>query len=301
MKASVIVCTRNRSALLGGSLDSLSRQGFPAGEFEVLVVDNASTDGTAEVVASWQATSSTRSRYLREDRIGLDHARNRGIAEAAGEIIVFLDDDARADPIWLETLLATFADPSVSGAGGPVELLWEGPRPWWLYPGFHKLLAAFDLGHEACRVEKFPYLIGTNMGFTAETFRHFGGFHPDLDRRGRSLLSHGDTEFCHRVIQGGRIVRYEPRAIVRHVIPPDRQRFSFLIRRSYANGRSVCLYQRISGERTREDSTLRHVLWPLSTVPRCLGTGDWRATAQALANSAWHLGYLLEGRAGRSR
>src|ERR1051326_2051122 len=175
MDASVVVCTRNRAPLLEITLRSLASQTIDPTRFEVLVVDNASTDSTREVVARCQSSARFTCRHVVEDRLGPSHTRNRGVSEARGSVIAFLDDDARAEAEWLARLLDALEEARVCGVGGRIKLEWESPQPRWLTEQhLLALLAEFDLGDAPCRVERFPYLVGTNMAFRAEVFARVG-------------------------------------------------------------------------------------------------------------------------------
>jgi len=109
----VVVCTRDRAPSLARCLASLARLDPPAAE--VLVVDNAPRDGSTR-----EAVAATPFRYVREERPGLDNARNRGIAEARGDIIAFTDDDVEVDPRWIGALATAFQDPGIAGVTGRV-------------------------------------------------------------------------------------------------------------------------------------------------------------------------------------
>ena len=139
MESSVVVCTRNRAPLLEKTLESLATQTLDHSHFEVLIVDNASTDSTSDVAARWQAARRFTCRYVLEERVGLNHARNRGVREARGRVIAFIDDDARAEEEWLDRLLRALEEERVCGVGGRIKLDWQSPQPRWLTvaPGRH--------------------------------------------------------------------------------------------------------------------------------------------------------------------
>jgi glycosyltransferase involved in cell wall biosynthesis len=298
MDISVIVPTHDRSDLLEGTLESLSHQSLDPERYEVLIVDNASpTNATQKVAERWLRKDGFRGRYVREEVLGANAARNRGVAEARGEILAFIDDDARAYPDWLESLLRSFGTGDASGVGGKIELLWEVPPPDWLHRNHLGLLAEFDLGNERKRVDRYPYLVSANLAFTADTLRRFGGFHLDLGRCGTSLISMDETELCFRIVKGGGLLFYEPMAVVKHFVPRERTRLSFLLRRSYAQGRSVCRYQRISGARDRTPSRPMSVVRTVASLPPRVLRRDWREAAGVLTTLVWHFGYLREARA----
>jgi len=291
---SVIVCTRNRATLLGDTLASLAAQTLPRERYEVVVVDNDSTDSTRPMAERALESERLVGRVVHETVLGLNNARNRGVADSRGALLAFLDDDARAVSGWLAALLGAFANDPPDGVGGPVELVWQAPPPRWQHRGYLRLLAEFDLGPERCPVEVYPYLVGTNMTFSRDVFRRVGTFDPRFDRQGTSLLSMGDTEFCHRVVRGGGRLVYEPRARVRHVVTPDRARLSFLLRRSYSNGRSLCRLKSLRGDLEARSAEPSGLAWTVARLLRRLARRDLNESVRFASSVAWQLGYLRE-------
>jgi glycosyltransferase involved in cell wall biosynthesis len=243
----VVVCTRDRTDSLARCLASLRDLEYDA--FEIVVVDNAPTSArTAELVATTSARmrAPRTLRYVREDRPGLDWARNRGIAEAAHELIAFTDDDVRVDAGWLTGLATAFSDPSVMMATGlvaPAELdtdaqvefedgyggMGKGflPRRWQRDSLVDtELLGAHHLG------------VGANMAFRRELLRRVGGFDTALDV-GTPSHGAGDLEMFHRVLVSGAVAHYEPGALVWHAHRRDR---AGLARQLRDNGRAFGVY-----------------------------------------------------------
>ena len=134
IRTSVVVCTYNRADMLGGALDSLVEQTLDKDLHEIMVVNNASEDSTAQVVqGSQRKHPECRIVYLYEAVQGLAQARNTGLQDARGEFVAFMDDDARAKPDWLEIALQCFeeADPSPVVAGGVMMPFYTARRPDW--------------------------------------------------------------------------------------------------------------------------------------------------------------------------
>jgi len=237
-RTSVVVCTRNRSSLLERACAAILAVDAPAGGWELVIVDNASDDGSREVAESLQRTAPQRIRLADESRVGLSVARNRGIAEARGELIVFVDDDAFPARGWLVAIVAALAGDRVLGAGGPVEPLIEGELPFWFRGSYLPYLTVWDLGSEPCDLRYNEYPRGANMAFRREAFDRFGGFSPHLGRSGKSLLSCEETELCLRLERGGFRTVYVPLARVGHTTPVDRITPAWMERRFSAQGRS---------------------------------------------------------------
>ncbi len=232
----VLVCTHNRADLLRGALESLEGQSLPRGQFEVLVVDNASIDDTPSVVAECAARGIIDVRCVREVELGLDAARNRGIREAAGEIVAFLDDDARARHDWAAEILEGFRRHDAPIVGGRVDLIWEAPRPAWFSDVLLRYLIHCDYGPEVVPVTSPPWLYGTNVAFRKSLFQEIGLFRLDLDRKGDSLMGGGDTELFKRAHARGQKLLYLPSLVVRHLVPASRLTRPFFRERLFYSG-----------------------------------------------------------------
>jgi glycosyltransferase involved in cell wall biosynthesis len=220
LSITVAVCTRDRAEDLATCLDSLERVDYES--FEILVVDNAPSSEATRLLVEQRAG---RMRYVREPRPGLDWARNRAIAEAAGDIIAFTDDDVAVDAGWIRALAAAFGtDESIAAVTGlvlPAELETEAQVLFERYRSFgrgfvprrvapggggplaHKYGAAGDYG------------TGANMAFRRSLFARIGAFDPALDV-GTPTRGGGDLDMFFRVLKEGQVLVYEPRAIVRH-------------------------------------------------------------------------------------
>lgn len=232
------VCTRNRIRLLVDTLESLSAQTLPADRYEILVVDNASTDGTAERVEEL-ACCVPSLRYVAEPQLGLSHARNAALKSARGRFIAYLDDDALAASDWLERILTGFHSlgPDVACLGGRVELQFgERGRPAWLSRQLASYLAFVDLGSEPCMVTGTELLVGTNFAVIRDAATGAGGFSPRLARRGEMLLSREETVMQQRLIEMGYECWYDPAVSVQHRVDPNRLTKRFFFRRAYWEG-----------------------------------------------------------------
>lgn len=236
MRITVAIPTYNRAELLRQTLCGITRQDFPAQEFEILVIDNNSTDNTREVVAAF-AGASPPPRYVLETKQGLDHGRNRALDEAAGEIIVFGDDDILMEPDWLRQLVAPF---SGSGAekigcvGGEVIPVFPDGLPDWVAEWHAPLAFRADAG--ALAAKHSP--MGANMAFPRRIFDQVGRFSTALDRSGRNLFSGGDEEMIRRVRAAGFEVWFVPAAKVQHQMPASRTTFKYAARHAFDSARS---------------------------------------------------------------
>jgi glucosyl-dolichyl phosphate glucuronosyltransferase len=238
-RISAVVCTHNRAEYLEKALASLAGQSLPVSEFEVLVVDNASTDGTPHVVEAL-AGAMPNLRYLREDRLGLSWARNAGAHAARAPFLAFLDDDARAGPIWLERLLHLFegTNPAPACIGGRVWLDWDGGPPSWLPPRYYSLYTFVDHGDEDRPLGEREYLVGANIAFHRDILLSLGGFDPNLGRKGSMLLSGEESALVGKIRERGLPIHYAASASVWHAVPPMRRRRLWVWSRMFWDGAS---------------------------------------------------------------
>lgn len=231
MDITVILCTYNRSETLWKALASVASQELPDSvTWEVLIVDNNSSDQTRDVVEQFCREHPNRFRYLFEARSGKSHALNAGIKEARGNIVAFMDDDVIVAPRWLSSLTVSLLDGRCAGAGGRIFPLWNSTAPKWL-PLVDRLcfgpLVMFDLGSESGSLREPP--IGTNMAFRKEMFDQYGAFRRDLGPRPGSEIRGEDSEFGSRLLRAGEQLRYEPSAVVYHPVLPGRIRKEYFL------------------------------------------------------------------------
>ncbi len=246
---SAIICTHNRDTYLGAAIDSLLAQDFTA-EFEVIVVDNGSSDRTREVVE--QRLGDSRVKYVFEPTIGLSVARNTGARVASADIIAYLDDDAEASVSWLQVLSAAYQNNSkLAIAGGKVTLLWPPniEPPSWLSPGLAGNLGAYDLGDRMIYIEQ-PGLTprGLNYSLRRSFLEEIGGFDPQLGRVGKNLLSNEELQMTEFALQRGWQVAYLPEALVAHNVAPERLNRAWFLNRGWWQGISECYREQLAGK-----------------------------------------------------
>ncbi len=265
----VAVCTFNRAASLRRTLASIAACRVPAGlTWELLVVDNTSTDGTRGIVREWESTLPLR--YLFEPAQGLSHARNRAAAEsAASSLLVFTDDDVRVETDWIAAYAsAADARPEADFFGGRVKSLFEGGRPAWLADQNMDLLDGlfvnFDPGAASREILPGDVLpVGASMGFRPACFADGNLFRTDLGVCGRDKGRGEDTEFMERLLKAGRRGYYIAGALSHHEVAPERLTFRYAFRYGIACGRGV------------DGSRLRAVLYLLRGLRQLgIGRGD---------------------------
>jgi glycosyltransferase involved in cell wall biosynthesis len=233
-RVTVAICTRNRSRWLERAARSVLAQA--GDESEILIVDNGSTDDTAAIAKHLTAVA-PRVKYLREDRPGLSAARNAALRHARGEYVIFLDDDAVAEPGWLAAYESFFLSPSASGVavvGGPVSPEYELPPPRWLDPRADTL----DLGNEPREVPARGAAWGCNIAYRRDAAVEVGLFSTRLGRSGGMLGAHEETELNLRLERAGHETWWLPNARIRHHIAAERLRFRWRLRHALQGGRS---------------------------------------------------------------
>lgn len=244
---SAIICTHNREQYLGLAIDSLLQQDFA--EFEVIVVDNASTDETRQVVEA--RLPHAKLRYIYEPITGLSVARNTGAKIAQSSILAYLDDDAIATPQWLRVLYSAYENhPKLAIAGGKVTLIWpEGiTSPPWLSDNLAGNLGAYNLGEQWVDI-KNPGLTprGLNYSIRRSFLEKIGGFDINLGRVGKRLLSNEELQMTELALQQGWQVAYIPEALVAHHVAPERVNRSWFMERGWWQGISECYREQLAG------------------------------------------------------
>jgi glucosyl-dolichyl phosphate glucuronosyltransferase len=251
MRISAIICTHNRSAYLKSAIQSLAEQTLPKDRYEVIVVDNASTDDTKAVVESFAHLRNLR--YIHEPVLGLSQARNTGWHDARGEYIAFLDDDAIACPEWLERIVGAFdtVKPTPGSVGGRVIPVWEAERPAWLPKDMEPALTIVDWAEKPIFLtESQQFLAGANVAYPRAILETVKGFSVNLGRKGTSLLSGEEYLIQRYLIRSGLGVYYDPLICVEHHIPAQRLTTRWLCRRYFWQGvtQQIIQFMEISGE-----------------------------------------------------
>jgi glucosyl-dolichyl phosphate glucuronosyltransferase len=265
IRASVVVCvyTEKRLPQIRAALDSIARQTTPA--WQVIVVADHNPALRDRLAAEYADHEVIPNKFDK----GLSGARNTGIKHATGDVVVFLDDDARAQPQWLENLLASYDDESVLGVGGVVLADWRSPgRPAWLPEEFLWVVGCSYRGQPEVKAEvRNP--IGANMSFRRSAFDQAGLFDSSVGRTSASSRPLGceETEFSirlRRLSPGARII-YEPQAVVYHHVDQSRATLRYFLGRCLAEGCSKARVTRLSGASaalSSERSYINHVIVP---------------------------------------
>jgi glycosyltransferase involved in cell wall biosynthesis len=228
MHVSAVIATYNRARLLQGTLGALASQQVPRSlSWEIVVVDNNSSDSTEQAVAAFSKTTSVPVRYVFEPEQGLSHARNRGVREARGSILAFSDDDVLPAPDWIARVAAAIDRWDAHGVGGRILPRWETPPPRWLTENWRLLRRLSIMDFEGSRLlalplERQPQVWGANMAFRRELFDRVGGFDPRRGMAGPRLFRGEESDLIDRALELGLKIAYDSALTVYHRIGPDR-------------------------------------------------------------------------------
>ncbi len=239
-----VVCTHNRSAYLRKALASLREQSIGNDSYEVLVVDNCSTDDTKQVFDREAGANFT---YIFEAQLGLSTSRNTGWKRARGEYVAYLDDDAVASSVWLEQIVQAFevVQPRPGGVGGRITPIWEAPRPSWLSDRIALALTILDWSDAPMFIGDHQWLAGANLAYPRELLVETGGFDAMLGRSGTNLISCEESMLNDQIKGLGYRLFYQPEAAVEHHIAASRLTKEWHIRRQYWNGVSGAVALRL--------------------------------------------------------
>lgn len=237
----LIICTYNREKYIGPLLDSIAKNDYPTADYEIVLVDNNCTDNTRGVCEQFAAGHPDITlRYVVETEQGLSAARNKGIEEAKGEIIIYVDDDALVDEDYIRIYAEHFAvHPEMMAAGGPIEPLYETEEPKWMSPYTKALLTAWmNYGDKVREYPNGRYPGGGNAAYRKEVFNKVGLFNTELGRKGSALLASEEKDIFDKMHALGMQVRYLPTPVLHHIIPQAKLEEDYFNRLTMQIGRS---------------------------------------------------------------
>lgn len=227
----IAIPTYNRARLLAQTLDGLTRQDYPPDRLEILIIDNNSPDDTRGTVASYAGAPHV-PRHILETQQGANYARNRALAEARGEIIVYGDDDILMGPGWLRALMAPFAADTAKRIGavaGEVEPIFPDGAPDWVR-SFHGLQA---LRADAGPTADHQVPMSANLAFRRDALRATGGWDINLGRKGGRVFGGEENGPIRRLRQAGYAVWFAPAARVQHQMPAGRTTLRYVKRHAF--------------------------------------------------------------------
>jgi len=234
---SAVICTYNRSRMLVGALESLVQQSLDPHCYEIMVVDNASTDETPEVMRALQEKYSEHNiMYIYESRQGAGYARNIGLRHARGRYVAYLDDDARVNPDWLKDALELLesVEPIPICVGGPILPFYDAPKPEWFKDDYE----TWTHGDEPRRLHREEAFAGSNMVWRKEIAESLGGFEVDLGPKGGYFSLGEDTALFDRVWRSfdHPVFYYSPQLSVYHWVAPLKMTVSYQLKWWFVHG-----------------------------------------------------------------
>ncbi|MFH0793273.1 MAG: glycosyltransferase, partial [bacterium] len=225
---SILISTLNRSEFLSQLLDALVAQEPVPGSFEIVVVDNGSTDQTPEVLRDYATRYPRVVRSAVETRRGISVARNQALEMARGEIVAFIDDDALPEPNWALETVRGFRNANVGVVGGPIHLLWYDPCPAWISQRYLSVLGHLELGpHLRILRDRTPF--GGNIAFRRDALRELRGFRTFLGIQAGKLVVGEEILACLELRKRGYLIVYNPAMAVRHRVSSSRLNRTFFL------------------------------------------------------------------------
>jgi len=245
MTLSIIICSYNRASYISDALTSLYVQSSGLDNFEVIIVDNNSTDNTKEVYAQWRQTNTNgQFTFISETKQGASFARNTGAAIAKGEWVCFMDDDAVATTDYVKNIIKHIQDqPFIVGFGGRIIPKYIPAEPKWMSYYVSSLVGNFDYAPTACAFENGKYPLESNMIVKKSVYDQIGGFNVNLPGVVGTLRIGGEgKELFYKIIALGHTIYYDPSICVHHVVEVKKLTSEYLYRVASGIGR---------GEKTR--------------------------------------------------
>lgn len=244
-KISAIICTYNRQKYLYQVLESIKNQSLNPQLYEIVIVNNNSTDTTELICQTYKKDNpGLNFIYVTESEQGLSAARNRGIKEASGKYLTFIDDDAFPEKNFLKIVYDYMEqNPEVIAVGGKILLQYEQKKPTWLTPYLSSLFGYFNPGNKSGGFPKNRYPRGSNMSFRKDVFDQVGDFDTKLGRKGSDMQGSEEKELFARIYKMNFLVNYLPTAIVYHTVPPERTTMEFVRNQAISYGRSEKYYR----------------------------------------------------------
>ena len=245
MKLSIIICSYNRASYIEAGVGSLYNQSSGLDSFETIIVDNNSTDNTADVFKQWRASHANGSfTYLTESKQGASFARNTGAANAKGQWLCFMDDDAIANTNYVENIINHIeTKPDAVGFGGRIIPKYIPAEPKWMSYYVSSLVGNFDYAPTACAFENGKYPLESNMIVRKDVYDAIGGFNTALPGVVGTLRIGGEgKELFYKILALGHTIYYDPAICVHHVVEVKKLTSEYMYRVASGIGR---------GEKTR--------------------------------------------------
>lgn len=290
----VALCTHNHVDRLRWTLADLAQVRSPRSAWEFLVIDNGSRDATPEVLATHTWPAGWDVRVVREEKLGLSNARNRAIAEARGEYIIFMDDDETADPDWLCAFERLIEAERPDAFGGRIRVLFEeNIRPPWLSDELLGFLGELNRAEGIAPLsETNTSFYGGNFGFRRSVCQSIGGFDAMLGRKGNDNTGGEETDFYRRLLAANFKVWWTPEAVIHHRIQGEKLNRGYFRDLHFRQGRVEAIRRRGAGSRIPPFYLYGQMLRAVLAVWRDYRLGGRDATVRREMNVTYFLGYF---------
>lgn len=290
----VALCTHNHADRLERTLADLPHIRVPDAAWEFLVIDNGSRDATPAMLAGHAWPPGWTVRVVREEKLGLSNARNRAIAEARGEYVIFMDDDETADPDWLRAFERLITAHRPDAFGGRIQVLFEDVRPPWLSDELLGFLGELNRADAVCPlVDPGSSFYGGNFGFRRVVCDTVGGFDAMLGRKGSDNTGGEEVDFYRRLLQAGYKVWWTPEAVIHHRIQAAKLNRRYFRDLHYRQGRMEAIRRRGEGSRVPPKYFYGQLVRAIASVWSEFRAGGRDATLRKEMNVAYFLGQIV--------
>lgn len=290
----VALCTHNHADRLVRTLADLPGLRAPESPWELLIVDNASTDATPELLARHVWPGDWVVRMVREEKLGIANARNRAVSEAHGDYLIFLDDDETPDPDWLSAYERLIDAHDPDAFGGRIQVLFEDPPPVWMREELLGFLGALDWGEQPRLLSdpSTPLYTG-NFGFRRAIVDDVGRFDSRLGRMGAANNGGEDVDFYRRIVAAGLRVWWTPEAVIHHRIQAAKLNRRYFRDLHYRQGRMEAIRRRGMGSRIPPKYFYGQLLRAIASVWAEFRAGGRDAILRKEMNVAYFLGQIV--------
>jgi glycosyltransferase involved in cell wall biosynthesis len=290
----VALCTHNHTDRLVRTLADLRNLRMPEMPWELLLIDNACSDATPDMLASQTWPPGWHVRVVREEKLGLSNARNCAIREALGEYVIFIDDDETPDPEWLRAFEWLIKKHRPDAFGGRIEVLFEGTRPSWLADELLGFLGQLNRADTPVPLAlPNTSFHGGNFGFRKGACESIGGFDAALGRKGTDNTGGEEVDFYRRLLDGGFKVWWTPDAVIFHRIESAKLKRGYFLDLHYRQGRMEGLKRRGSGSRIPPAYLLPQLGRAFAAVLQQWRSSGRHSTVRKEMNVAYFVGHLV--------
>jgi len=293
MLFTVALCTHNHADRLVRTIADIKKLHMPCSAWELLFIDNGCTDRTQSLLAAQVWPAGWTVRVVHETKLGLSNARNRAIAEARGEYLIFIDDDETPVPEWLQVYETLVRNHAPDAFGSRIEVLFEGERPAWLGDNLLGFLGQLRRSETSIQLtQPAASFYGGNFGFRKSVCDVVGKFDADLGRKGTNNTGGEEVDFYRRLLDHGLKVWWTPDATIYHRIETDKLKRSYFHDLHYRQGRMEAIRRRGSGSRIPPAYLFPQLGRAISAFLRQWHTAGLRSTVRSEMNISYFVGYI---------